>query len=168
MKKVILALAIAATAVCAQAAAVKWDSGTVKDMSGANIGTKAATAGWVASVTFWDETGKDVIATTGLSDNTASMSKFNATTGSDFATSTSYMAQLVITDDKGNTVTSDKALFTTDSSATFQLNFGTGNGFATSGAKINYASGWVAAPEPTSGLLLLLGMAGLALKRKRA
>jgi len=27
---------------------------------------------------------------------------------------------------------------------------------------------WVAVPEPTSGLLLLLGVAGLALKRKRA
>ena len=85
MKKVILALAIAASAVYAQAAAVKWDSGTVKDMSGTNIGNKTATAGWVATVTFWDETGKDVIATTGLSDNTSSMSKFNATTGSDFA-----------------------------------------------------------------------------------
>ncbi|MBR3923740.1 MAG: PEP-CTERM sorting domain-containing protein [Kiritimatiellae bacterium] len=32
-------------------------------------------------------------------------------------------------------------------------------------------AGWTevsAAPEPTSGLLLLLGMAGLALRRKRA
>lgn len=29
-------------------------------------------------------------------------------------------------------------------------------------------AGWTAVPEPTSGLLLLLGMAGLALKRKRA
>ena len=28
--------------------------------------------------------------------------------------------------------------------------------------------GWTAVPEPTSGLLMLLGMAGLALKRKRA
>ena len=28
--------------------------------------------------------------------------------------------------------------------------------------------GWQSVPEPTSGLLLLLGMAGLALKRKRA
>ena len=28
--------------------------------------------------------------------------------------------------------------------------------------------GWAAAPEPTSGLLMLLGMAGLALRRKRA
>ena len=30
------------------------------------------------------------------------------------------------------------------------------------------ANGWAAVPEPTSGLLLLIGMAGLALKRKRA
>ena len=35
-----------------------------------------------------------------------------------------------------------------------------GEGFST--------SGWYAVPEPTSGLLLLLGVAGLALKRKRA
>ena len=30
------------------------------------------------------------------------------------------------------------------------------------------ANGWAAVPEPTSGLLLLLGVAGLALRRKRA
>ena len=29
-------------------------------------------------------------------------------------------------------------------------------------------TGWTAVPEPTSGLLVLLGMAGLALRRKRA
>lgn len=35
-------------------------------------------------------------------------------------------------------------------------------------ASAGYAgAGWYAVPEPTSGLLLLLGMAGLALKRKR-
>ena len=32
----------------------------------------------------------------------------------------------------------------------------------------NAITGWTAVPEPTSGLLLLLGVAGLALKRKRA
>ena len=38
------------------------------------------------------------------------------------------------------------------------------------GAGFTYATGgnFTAVPEPTSGLLLLLGMAGLALKRKRA
>ena len=30
------------------------------------------------------------------------------------------------------------------------------------------ANGWAAVPEPTSGVLMLLGMAGLALRRKRA
>lgn len=35
-------------------------------------------------------------------------------------------------------------------------------------AGMQTASNWTAVPEPTSGLLLLLGVAGLALKRKRA
>ena len=35
-------------------------------------------------------------------------------------------------------------------------------------ASATAANGWAAVPEPTSGLLLLLGVAGLALKRKRA
>ena len=43
------------------------------------------------------------------------------------------------------------------------ISFGTLDGTASAS---NWAS--TAAPEPTSGLLLLLGMAGLALKRKRA
>jgi len=30
------------------------------------------------------------------------------------------------------------------------------------------SGGWVAVPEPTSGLLMLLGMAGLALRRRHA
>lgn len=30
------------------------------------------------------------------------------------------------------------------------------------------SAGWYAVPEPTSGLLMLLGVAGLALRRKRA
>ena len=46
---------------------------------------------------------------------------------------------------------------------------------ATGAKTINWASfsstagqGWTAVPEPTSGLLMLLGMAGLALRRRRA
>ena len=33
---------------------------------------------------------------------------------------------------------------------------------------VDARSGWYAVPEPTSGLMLLLGMAGLALRRRRA
>ena len=40
-------------------------------------------------------------------------------------------------------------------------------GFGSLKTATQTASNWQAVPEPTSGLLLLLGMAGLALKRKR-
>ena len=45
----------------------------------------------------------------------------------------------------------------------------TGDIWALNDASAGYsAPGWYNVPEPTSGLLMLLGMAGLALKRKRA
>ena len=106
--------------------------------------------------------------TTGNSSSSAKMSKLSGTTGDDFAANTKYYAQLVVTGKDGSKIESEVASFTTDSDAVFNINFTNGNGFDTAAAKINYASGWVAAPEPTSGLLLLLGVAGLALKRKRA
>lgn len=40
--------------------------------------------------------------------------------------------------------------------------------FANMASATQNASNWAAVPEPTSGLLVLLGVAGLALKRKRA
>ena len=39
---------------------------------------------------------------------------------------------------------------------------------ADASAGLSSTGGWYAVPEPTSGLLMLLGMAGLALRRKRA
>lgn len=47
---------------------------------------------------------------------------------------------------------------------TASVNFAAGN----VANYVNNASNWQDIPEPTSGLLLLLGVAGLALKRKRA
>ena len=41
-------------------------------------------------------------------------------------------------------------------------------GFGNMATATQAAGAWAAVPEPTSGLLMLLGMAGLALKRKRA
>ena len=54
--------------------------------------------------------------------------------------------------------------------ATGSANIAFGNQATTSRAVVTTAggNGWYAVPEPTSGLLMLLGMAGFALKRKRA
>lgn len=52
-------------------------------------------------------------------------------------------------------------------SSTIQFSTTTSSKLAVQTTAYNGA-GWYAAPEPTSGLLLLLGVAGLALKRKRA
>ena len=50
-----------------------------------------------------------------------------------------------------------------------KLNAGVNNSLKLQvGAGTQASNTWVAAPEPTSGLLLLLGVAGLALRRRRA
>ena len=54
-----------------------------------------------------------------------------------------------------------------EADGTFKLSFGTATANMT--ASLNASSGtWAAVPEPTSGLLMLLGVAGLALRRRRA
>ena len=166
MKKLIITLVAIAVATISEAASVTWSTTAVKDITGTAIGSKAESAGWTAVCTIYAADGTTIIGSS--TDKTAAMSKFDGTVDGT-ATGTSYFAQLVITDAAGNTITSEKAAFTTDSAAEYgPLNFTTGGNFTTASAKINYAGGWVAAPEPTSGLLLLMGLAGLALKRKRA
>jgi len=49
-----------------------------------------------------------------------------------------------------------------------QTGMTTGFSFDDGGKEPSANTGWMTAPEPTSGLLMLLGVAGLALKRKRA
>jgi hypothetical protein len=84
---------------------------------------------------------------------------------------TSYYAFAVVVDD---------TLSETDGTSKFYVtnvkNFTTASGsdgssslaIGSQGTASAVASNWHAIPEPTSGLLMLLGMAGLALKRKRA
>ena len=79
-----------------------------------------------------------------------------------------------ITDKSGNTLKSDVASFTVDNSsmsANASLNFYSGTGFnetfSGTGGAFATAGGWTAAPEPTSGLLMLVGSGALALRRRR-
>ena len=164
MKKILIAMVATGAAVVAHAAAVSWSATSVKDI---NAASAKNVSGWTVVCTIYAANQTTIIGSD--TDTTSNaMSKFNGTIDGT-ANNTTYYAQLVMTDAAGNTIKSEMAQFVTDSSATYgEINFSTGQKFATTTAKIDYAGGWVAAPEPTSGLLLLLGVAGLALKRKRA
>ena len=166
MKKLIVAAVLACAAIASQGSAVSWTASNLVDKNGVDL-VDSTLGDFTAVLTIWAADG-----TTVLAENAGSVSALNgAVTGkwSGAALSTQYYAQLVLTDSQGNTLTSEKASFTTNTSATYKPNLTTGSGFDVATSKISTAaSGWVAAPEPTSGLLLLLGVAGLALKRKRA
>ena len=75
-----------------------------------------------------------------------------------------YFSNIVgpVTATESSTVPSAIALAgQNNGTSTFSATAPTGSGFAGAGK-------WSAVPEPTSGLLLLLGVAGLALRRRRA
>ena len=170
MKKIMLALAVAVIAGFAQAATVKWGTGTVAngfvDENGASLANSTA---YTVTAILWDATG-----TTQLESQTVTTANATGAYAGTFtyaaAASTGYMLSAIIEKNDGTaSMTMDKAAFTTPASGAKQLNITTGANFATTGNK--WASGgWETsgAPEPTSGLLLLVGAGILGLRRKRA
>ena len=182
MKKLITMLGIVALAVGAQAATVSWSTGKFQlpkaDGSGFSGSTlTAATDGaYLATIYFFTDAACEnaVAGVTGNTDTTSTKTgkAFTGTTNSVFADNTTYYTYLTLVDNATKaTLTSQVASFTVDPLQDPDLNFWSGTGFneSFSGGTGAFAStGWTAAPEPTSGLLLLLGVAGRALKRKRA
>jgi len=185
MKKLMIALATVAMAAGVQAAAWSWGSdsaavtpGGSDPLSGANIylffgyassgdanTAKAnvlsslragnAISGYTESATL-DAAGK--LATTEFTGPEGKKYAF-AVILADDAAGNSYMFQSANKNATAMDVGTAALQFTISSTTLKDLDT-TGTG-----------AGWymtAAAPEPTSGLLLLLGMAGLALKRKRA
>ena len=177
MKKLIVAAAIVCAAALAQAATVNWTISGVKADGGGS-----PTAGW-AVMAFYTEVGagSDAIVS-------AIQSKTAASKAFDTAT-------LAVSMSKGKVAAKDAdAAGITDTSKNYDFYFVVFNNAdatkatmyaiesaldqAYSGMDAKYAIGgafsastpWAstAVPEPTSGLLMLLGMAGLALRRRRA
>ena len=167
MKKLMITAAIVFAAAMSQAAVVNWQTSAIKDHLGVNA--KSATSAITAVCTIWNAAGTEVLYTSdAISFN--SMSQYKSSWDGS-AVNTSYQAQLVLTSADGWTLTSDKASFTTTEANPYSIQFSTGVGFTDASDKLHNTGtnfGWQSVPEPTSGLLLLLGVAGLALKRKRA
>ncbi len=185
MKKLMCVFAAAVMALGVQAAAVEWSSGVFNGPDGSSSKTGKAYSNVYSAVfsIYADAAGETLLASDTTSDvNKKGMMKGEATIAdpAEGVTQT-YYTKLVITD-----IASGKALESTMGSFTHtggaltapSLTFygDDAGGFANNGAPSASPSGWSGgggqgdggAPEPTSGLLLLVGGALLGLRRKRA
>ena len=188
MKKILIVVAVTACAMFASAATCKWNSGVIKLSDGATTATKNAVTGYVwefATSTIYDQVVAgtlDVVAefqkenhgalgASPLSKGSTSTGKVNINGTLDVASPNQVYAVI---------------LYVEGDNKAFLYNYAKSGDVGTTGITVdeisNYrggsilsapqgeaiSGGWAAAPEPTSGLLLLLGVAGLALKRKRA
>ena len=188
MKKLMIAAAIVCAAAMTQAASVAWKSGKITAPADA-AGTKgtvvanptqmyifsisqtdymmyAAMSYADASEAIWGALGGDKLP---ASPDATVKSAFGSTVTKtvDDASGMNYGAAIfTYTDNDGNDwYIANIGSVDVGASGTYNVtNLGTTFGGTAGGA----IGAWTAVPEPTSGLLLLLGVAGLALKRKRA
>ena len=185
MKKLMIAAAIACAAAFANAATAAWGVGFVEDADGNLLGSSST--GYVATFNIYSDSAMTSLLTSATASDWDSGFADGGETADvlNNAEATTYYGQIVVSH-AGSTITSDGFQFTTSTISPVAEVFimsdpsevvgiekigggafsGTNGAFTTAGGA--GASAWTAAPEPTSGLLLLLGMAGLALKRKRA
>lgn len=169
MKKLVMFLAVVIAAVMTQAAQVKWNSGTLYgvDADGNWTTTKAYADGGAYSIAVKLFAADGALLEEASSSTVSSLSQMTGTFSGDYAFNTTYKVaiQMTYTGESGIAQTMDwtePVSFTTKGTGVTTANFTTLG--IMSSAKFSEASG---TPEPTSGMLLLLGGAMLALRRKQ-
>ena len=167
MKKLMVALAAIVSAVAVQAASVDWGAngtvydwnnfmapeGTVAFFEAANMSTPLATLTLDGDGAF-----AGVVTGTDQTDWIARLTVNNFDGGGSY-----YKDYAFHMDSIAHTGYADAATYLTALSGDVATAFDGIDLMATPASQ-----GYTAVPEPTSGLLLLIGVAGLALKRKRA
>lgn len=157
MKKLLILAAVLIAGGVANAASFKWSAGNIYASNGTDKYTGDVVLYAYAATA-------DVSTAFAVSTVTASsVGAVAATTFSDdrLVGGTTYQFFFTI-EDNGKEFTSAEKIGVAAATQTVSLTFGS---MATA---TQNSSNWTATPEPTSGLLMLLGMAGLALRRRRA
>ena len=183
MKKLIVAAAMVCAAAIAQAATVNWTISGVKDSAGA-----APTSGWAVMAFYTDVgAGSDAIVSA-INSKSAGSLAFESTTlavsvkkGKVTAhdavvagitdTSKNYDFYFVVFNDADATKATEYVMVSDPNQAYSGMDgkYAAAGDFSTLPAwQSIVAPGPEPIPEPTSGLLVLLGVAGLALRRRRA
>ena len=192
MKKLIVAAAAIALAVASQAAVVDWGYKITGDKTVDSVAAAQASAyanNYMVylfaadAVADWDKLTEADLASAKDSSSLQYLS-YGSRTGGNYATANkngivdavrtvdvgdaaSYVAKIVVVDTVNNTyVATSKTLTSRDETA------GASQADMVSLTQATFAAqsfgGFAPVPEPTSGLLMLLGVAGLALRRRRA
>ena len=188
MKKILIVLVAIAAGITANAATVRWNSGAVKApgvdgvkgtanatptqmyvfaIDAATYNSLASMSYADASASIWGTYGGDSLPTTPNATVTSAMGAGYVQTVGD-ASGMNYAATIFTytdaSDNQWYIANIGKANVTGSGQVSVSNLASTYGG--TAGGTIG---SWTAAvPEPTSGLLMLIGLAGLALKRKRA
>ena len=159
MKKILILAAVIVAGITANAASFKWSAGNIYASNGTD--KYVGTVDLYAYLSTADaSTAIKVSTVTSSSAGAVAATTFDVAS---FTAGNSYTFFFIV-EDNGKVFTSTEKTVAAFDTQTQNITFG--NMTTATQNAANWAT--AAAPEPTSGLLMLVGLAGLALRRRRA